>query len=142
MSDSVQPYGQQPIRLLCPQDSLGKNTGIFTCIIIFYFSFKMLLLNFFLLIFFFIVFKGQSNISAYWNQLFILLVELLLFPNSLINFTSWLLVRCITTFLLLFFVSSKICQPNLKSKSRQTQMTRNWVYLGTEEDLKFGKCPG
>ena len=125
MSDSVQPYGQQPIRLLRPQDSLGKNTGVFICIIIFYFSFKMLLLNFFLLIFFFIVFKGQFNISASWNQLFILLVELLLFPNSLINFTSWLVVRYITTFLLLFFLSSKICQPNFKSKSRQTQMTRN-----------------
>ena len=28
MSDSVLPYGQQPTRLLCPQDSLGKNTGM------------------------------------------------------------------------------------------------------------------
>ena len=28
MSDSLQPYGQQPTRLLCPQDSLGKNTGV------------------------------------------------------------------------------------------------------------------
>ena len=28
MSDSVQPYGQQPTRLLRPQDSLGKNTGV------------------------------------------------------------------------------------------------------------------
>ena len=28
MSDSVRPYGQQPTRLLCPQDSLGKNTGM------------------------------------------------------------------------------------------------------------------
>ena len=28
MSDSVQPYGQQPTRLLCPRDSLGKNTGV------------------------------------------------------------------------------------------------------------------
>ena len=28
MSDSVLPYGQQPTRLLCPQDSLGKNTGV------------------------------------------------------------------------------------------------------------------
>ena len=27
-SHSVQPYGQQPTRLLCPQDSLGKNTGV------------------------------------------------------------------------------------------------------------------
>ena len=27
MSDSVQPHRQQPTRLLCPQDSLGKNTG-------------------------------------------------------------------------------------------------------------------
>ena len=27
MSNSVQPRGQQPTRLLCPQDSLGKNTG-------------------------------------------------------------------------------------------------------------------
>ena len=25
---SVQPHGQQPTRLLCPQDSLGKNTGV------------------------------------------------------------------------------------------------------------------
>ena len=25
MSDFVRPYGQQPTRLLCPQDSLGKN---------------------------------------------------------------------------------------------------------------------
>ena len=25
---TVQPYGQQPTRLLCPQDSLGKNTGV------------------------------------------------------------------------------------------------------------------
>ena len=24
----MQPYGQQPTRLLCPQDSLGKNTGV------------------------------------------------------------------------------------------------------------------
>ena len=28
MSDSVQPHGQQPTRLLCPRDSLGKNTGV------------------------------------------------------------------------------------------------------------------
>ena len=28
MSKSVQPYGQQPNRLLCPQDSPGKNTGV------------------------------------------------------------------------------------------------------------------
>ena len=27
MSDSPQPYGLQPTRLLCPWDSLGKNTG-------------------------------------------------------------------------------------------------------------------
>ena len=28
MSDSVQPYGQQPTRLLCSWDSLGMNTGV------------------------------------------------------------------------------------------------------------------
>ena len=28
MSDSVQPYGLQPARLLCPWDTLGKNTGV------------------------------------------------------------------------------------------------------------------
>ena len=28
MSDSVRPYGQQPTRLLCPPDSLDKNTGV------------------------------------------------------------------------------------------------------------------
>ena len=28
MSDSVRPYGQQSTRLLCPQDSLDKNTGV------------------------------------------------------------------------------------------------------------------
>ena len=28
MSNSVQPYGQQPTRLLCAQDSLGKNIGV------------------------------------------------------------------------------------------------------------------
>ena len=28
VSDSMRPYGQQPTRLLCPQDSLGKNTGM------------------------------------------------------------------------------------------------------------------
>ena len=28
MSDSVGPYGQEPTRLLRPQDSLGKNTGV------------------------------------------------------------------------------------------------------------------
>ena len=28
MSDSVWPYGQQPTRLLCSQDSLGKNTEV------------------------------------------------------------------------------------------------------------------
>ena len=28
MSDSEQPYEQRPARLLCPQDSLGKNTGV------------------------------------------------------------------------------------------------------------------
>ena len=28
MSDSVRRYGQPPTRLLCPQDSLGKNTGV------------------------------------------------------------------------------------------------------------------
>ena len=28
MSDSEWPYGQQPTRLLCPQDSLGKNTEV------------------------------------------------------------------------------------------------------------------
>ena len=26
--NSLQPYGLQPARLLCPQDSLGKNTGV------------------------------------------------------------------------------------------------------------------
>ena len=28
LSDSVQPYGLQPTRLLCPWDSPGKNTGV------------------------------------------------------------------------------------------------------------------
>ena len=28
VSNSVRPHGQQPSRLLCPQDSLGKNTGL------------------------------------------------------------------------------------------------------------------
>ena len=28
MSNSVQPHGQQPTRLLCPWDSPGKNTGV------------------------------------------------------------------------------------------------------------------
>ena len=28
MSDSVPPHRGQPIRLLCPWDSLGKNTGV------------------------------------------------------------------------------------------------------------------
>ena len=28
MSDSVPPYGLQPARLLCPWDSLGKNTEV------------------------------------------------------------------------------------------------------------------
>ena len=28
MSNSVQPYGQQPTRLLWPWDSLGKNTAV------------------------------------------------------------------------------------------------------------------
>ena len=28
MSNSVQPYGLQPSRLLCPWDSPGKNTGV------------------------------------------------------------------------------------------------------------------
>ena len=27
-SDSLQPYGLQPARLLCPRDSPGKNTGV------------------------------------------------------------------------------------------------------------------
>ena len=28
MIDSVRPHGLQPTRLLCPWDSLGKNTGV------------------------------------------------------------------------------------------------------------------
>ena len=28
MSNSVQSYGQQPSRVLCPQDSPGNNTGV------------------------------------------------------------------------------------------------------------------
>ena len=28
MSDSLQPYGLEPARLLCPWDSPGKNTGV------------------------------------------------------------------------------------------------------------------
>ena len=28
MSDSVRPHGQQPTRLFCPRDSLGKDTGV------------------------------------------------------------------------------------------------------------------
>ena len=28
MSNSVRPYGRQPTRLLCAQDSLGKNIGV------------------------------------------------------------------------------------------------------------------
>ena len=28
MSDSLQPHGLQPARLLCPWDSSGKNTGV------------------------------------------------------------------------------------------------------------------
>ena len=28
MSDSVRPHRQQPTRLPCPWDSLGKNTGV------------------------------------------------------------------------------------------------------------------
>ena len=29
MSDSLQPHGLQPVRLLCPWDSPGKNTEVF-----------------------------------------------------------------------------------------------------------------
>ena len=28
VSDSLRPHGLQPIRLLCPWNSLGKNTGV------------------------------------------------------------------------------------------------------------------
>ena len=28
VSDSLRPYGLEPTRLLCPWDSLGKNTGV------------------------------------------------------------------------------------------------------------------
>ena len=28
VSDSSQPYGPQPVRLLCPRDSSGENTGV------------------------------------------------------------------------------------------------------------------
>ena len=28
MSDSSRPHGQQPTRLPCPRDSLGKTTGV------------------------------------------------------------------------------------------------------------------
>ena len=28
VSDSLQPHGLQPARLLCPWDSPGKNTGV------------------------------------------------------------------------------------------------------------------
>ena len=28
MSDSLRPHGLQPVRLLCPWDSPGKNTGV------------------------------------------------------------------------------------------------------------------
>ena len=28
MSDSLQPHGHQPARLLCPWDSTDKNTGV------------------------------------------------------------------------------------------------------------------
>ena len=28
MSNSVRPHRQQPTRLCCPQDSVGKNTGV------------------------------------------------------------------------------------------------------------------
>ena len=28
MSDSLQPFGLQPARLLCPRDFPGKNTGV------------------------------------------------------------------------------------------------------------------
>ena len=28
VSDSVRPHRRQPTRLLCPWDSLGKNTGV------------------------------------------------------------------------------------------------------------------
>ena len=31
MSDSLQPQGLQPTRLLCPWDSSGKNTGVGSC---------------------------------------------------------------------------------------------------------------
>ena len=31
MSDSVRPHRRQPTRLLCPWDSLGKNTGVGYC---------------------------------------------------------------------------------------------------------------
>ena len=31
LSDSLQPHGLQPNRLLCPQNSPGKNTGVGSC---------------------------------------------------------------------------------------------------------------
>ena len=33
VSDPVRPYGLQPTRLLCPQDSQGKNTGVGTAVV-------------------------------------------------------------------------------------------------------------
>ena len=45
MSDSLQPYGLYPTRLLCPWDSPGKNTGV-GC----YFLFQACLQVYFLII--------------------------------------------------------------------------------------------
>ena len=43
VSDSVRPYGQQPTRLLCPQDSPAKNTGVgchlLSCVVVTYYMY-------------------------------------------------------------------------------------------------------
>jgi len=32
--NSLQPHGLEPARLLCPWDSLGKNTGVGCCVLL------------------------------------------------------------------------------------------------------------
>ena len=52
MSESVRPHGQQPTRLLCPRDSLGKNTGVGCHFLLQYFPWDLINA-------FFILLKGR-----------------------------------------------------------------------------------
>ena len=139
MSNSVWPYGQQPTRLLCPWDSLGKKTGV-GC----HFSFSFWS-EWFLSIFSLELFLTPTMCLVFLSLLPFLLEPFIIENNkvSLVPFDSspWLPVsQVLQSKGEPGIQSSKSESPSLEEEVREAVTTQTLIFCQLLHFYIFGWC--